>query len=141
MHLQETNRIKILFYLDLLMDLLAHRMPMKTMKMRQLFKLETGDAVFHRPVGYMVNRDQCQRQFGLPAIWRLLAHGRVRLIFFPPLSKVTTLTPEQLDQLLSLDIRSPVLHHRRTWVTDYLITAYSTKSSVPHLSIFTGSNE
>lgn len=42
---------------------------------------------------------------------------------------------------MSLDIRSPVLHQRRTWVTDYLITAKSTKTSKPNLVVFTGSNE
>ncbi|KAF8164828.1 WD40-repeat-containing domain protein [Crassisporium funariophilum] len=47
----------------------------------------------------------------------------------------------ELDQLLSLDIRAPVLHQRRTWVTDYLITAHSTATSVPNLSVFTGTNE
>ncbi|KAF8966452.1 WD40-repeat-containing domain protein [Flammula alnicola] len=46
-----------------------------------------------------------------------------------------------LDQLLSLDIRAPVLHNGRTWVTDYLITARSTSTCNPKLSIFTGSNE
>uniref|UniRef100_A0A8H7XZ04 WD40 repeat-like protein n=1 Tax=Psilocybe cubensis TaxID=181762 RepID=A0A8H7XZ04_PSICU len=46
-----------------------------------------------------------------------------------------------LDQLLSLDIRSPVLHQHRTWVTDYLITAHSSSTSSPKLGVFTGSNE
>jgi hypothetical protein len=55
-------------------------MPMKETKMRQLFKLETGDAAFHKQVGYTENRDQCLPQFGLPAIWRLSAPGRVRLV-------------------------------------------------------------
>lgn len=42
---------------------------------------------------------------------------------------------------MSLDIRSPVLHQHRTWVTDYLITAHSSNTSSPKLSVFTGSNE
>ncbi|KAF8875353.1 WD40-repeat-containing domain protein, partial [Gymnopilus junonius] len=46
-----------------------------------------------------------------------------------------------LDQLLSLDIRSPVLHQRRTWVTDYLITTHSSSHCYPNPTIFTGSNE
>jgi hypothetical protein len=58
-------------------------MLMKTTKMRQLFKLVTGDVAFHRQVGSMDNPDQCLRQFGLPAIWRLLASGRVRSAFPP----------------------------------------------------------
>ncbi|KAG5635347.1 hypothetical protein H0H81_011650 [Sphagnurus paluster] len=48
----------------------------------------------------------------------------------------------ELDPRQSLDIRSPVLHGRRTWVTDYLITC---APHVPHapdtLGVFTGSNE
>jgi len=51
------------------------------------------------------------------------------------------LTNTQLNQLMSLDIRSPVLHNGRTWVTDYLIAAQSSKTSTPGLSVFTGSNE
>ncbi|PPQ73505.1 hypothetical protein CVT24_007651 [Panaeolus cyanescens] len=47
----------------------------------------------------------------------------------------------QAERLLNLDIRSPVLHQRRTWVTDYLITAHCSPSSEPKLSVFTGSNE
>ncbi|KAF9563335.1 WD40 repeat-like protein [Agrocybe pediades] len=46
-----------------------------------------------------------------------------------------------LDQLLSLDIRSPVLHNGRTWVTDYHITTHSSSTSNPNPAIFTGSNE
>ncbi|KDR74407.1 hypothetical protein GALMADRAFT_141450 [Galerina marginata CBS 339.88] len=46
-----------------------------------------------------------------------------------------------LDQLLSLDIRSPVLHNGRTWVTNYCIAARSTNTSYPNLSVFTGTNE
>ncbi|KAF5321773.1 hypothetical protein D9619_001185 [Psilocybe cf. subviscida] len=46
-----------------------------------------------------------------------------------------------LDQLLSLDIRDPVLHQGRTWVTDYLISAHSTDISNPNPTVFTGSNE
>ena len=87
MHLQKTKWIKIFFYLDLPMDLWVHRMPMKTMKMRQLFTLVTGDAAFHRRVGYMDNRDRCLPRFGLPAIWRLSASGLVRSVF--PLSHPT----------------------------------------------------
>ncbi|KAF9040683.1 WD40-repeat-containing domain protein [Panaeolus papilionaceus] len=47
----------------------------------------------------------------------------------------------EAEQLLNIDIRSPVLHQRRTWVTDYLVTAHSSPTSVPNLSVFTGSNE
>ncbi|PPQ83949.1 hypothetical protein CVT26_011644 [Gymnopilus dilepis] len=46
-----------------------------------------------------------------------------------------------LDQMLSLDIRTPVLHQRRTWVTDYLITTHSSNTCYPSPTIFTGSNE
>lgn len=146
MHLRETNQIRTSFSLGLQMDLSVPRMPMKMMKMRPSSRLETGDAAFRSQVGYTQNQDQCLRLFGLPATWRLSAPGRVRLallsfkyLFLP--NNCTHITFEKLDQLLSLDIRSPVLHQRRTWVTDYLITAHSTKTSVPNLSIFTGSNE
>ena len=121
-------------------------MPMKTMKMRQLFELVTGDAALHRQVGYMDNLDRCLPRFGLPAIWRLSASGLVRSAFPPSVSiSLNNLYSfydlKKLDKLLSLDIRSPVLHRRRTWLTDYFITAHSTKTSVPNLSVFTGSNE
>ena len=54
---------------------------------------------------------------------------------------LTNNNKNQLNQLMSLDIRSPVLHNGRTWVTDYLIAAQSSKTSTSGLSIFTGSNE
>ncbi|KAF8189687.1 WD40-repeat-containing domain protein [Pholiota molesta] len=44
-----------------------------------------------------------------------------------------------LDQLLSLDLRAPVLHSGREWLTDYFITARSTSTTNPKLSVFTGS--
>ena len=66
---------------------------MKTTKMRQLFKLVTGDAAFRRQVGYMDNRDQSLPQFGLPAIWRLSASGRVRSVIAltPRVTQITIL--------------------------------------------------
>ncbi|CAA7270746.1 unnamed protein product [Cyclocybe aegerita] len=47
----------------------------------------------------------------------------------------------ELEPLMNLDIRSPVLHQGRTWVTDYLVKAHSTPTSTPNLSVFAGSNE
>ncbi|KAF9475892.1 WD40 repeat-like protein, partial [Pholiota conissans] len=46
-----------------------------------------------------------------------------------------------LDQLLSLDLRTPVLHSGREWLTDYFITARSTSTTNPTLSVFTGSHQ
>ncbi|KAG5645772.1 hypothetical protein DXG03_005309 [Asterophora parasitica] len=47
----------------------------------------------------------------------------------------------ELDQYQSLDIRSPVLHGQRTWVTDYLITCAPTPNTPGALGVFAGSNE
>ncbi|KAG8218297.1 WD40-repeat-containing domain protein [Butyriboletus roseoflavus] len=48
----------------------------------------------------------------------------------------------ELDQLLAVDIRSPSLHvHGRTWVTDYLVKAHSTRKAKNGLGVFVGSNE
>ncbi|KJA14648.1 hypothetical protein HYPSUDRAFT_48952 [Hypholoma sublateritium FD-334 SS-4] len=44
-----------------------------------------------------------------------------------------------LEQLLSIDLRTPVLHSGREWVTDYFITARSTSNAM--LSVFTGSHQ
>ncbi|KAJ7590778.1 WD40-repeat-containing domain protein [Mycena floridula] len=47
---------------------------------------------------------------------------------------------QELDQLQSLDIRSPsVRNPQQTWVTDYLIACQSTSTS--QLGVFVGSNE
>ncbi|KAJ3748832.1 WD40-repeat-containing domain protein [Lentinula detonsa] len=50
---------------------------------------------------------------------------------------------EELDLIQSHDIRAPCLHSgARTWVTDYLITASPSSSSITgDLDIFVGSNE
>ncbi|KXN83547.1 WD repeat-containing protein 89 [Leucoagaricus sp. SymC.cos] len=51
-----------------------------------------------------------------------------------------SLWSDELDQRLSLDIRSPSVHTQsRTWVTDYLITCTSSKPS--GLRVYAGSNE
>ncbi|KAG6813191.1 hypothetical protein H0H92_013311 [Tricholoma furcatifolium] len=47
----------------------------------------------------------------------------------------------ELDLCQSLDIRNPVLHGKRTWVTDYLITCGSNPNTPGTLGVFTGSNE
>ncbi|KAG0700050.1 WD40-repeat-containing domain protein [Suillus ampliporus] len=48
----------------------------------------------------------------------------------------------ELDILQNCDIRHPSVHsHRRTWVTDYLITCHNTKRSDSNLAVFVGSNE
>ncbi|KAF9004783.1 WD40-repeat-containing domain protein [Cyathus striatus] len=48
---------------------------------------------------------------------------------------------DEMDQLMSLDIREPSVHTNRTWVTDYLITCHSTSTSRPNPAVFVGSNE
>ncbi|GLB33396.1 putative WD40 repeat-like protein [Lyophyllum shimeji] len=47
----------------------------------------------------------------------------------------------ELDLCQSLDIRSPVLHGKHTWVTDYLITCASNPNTPGSLGVFVGSNE
>jgi hypothetical protein len=48
----------------------------------------------------------------------------------------------QLDQMLSMDIRSPSLHdHGHSWVTDYLIKGHCTQKAENELGVFVGSNE
>jgi len=47
----------------------------------------------------------------------------------------------ELDLCQSLDIRSPVLHGKRTWVSDYLITCASNPNTPGNLGVFVGSNE
>ena len=66
----------------------------------------------------------------------MLVHS---VLLFPGIQLIFTF--EQLDQMLSLDIRTPVLHQRRTWVTDYLITTHGSHTCYPNPTIFTGSNE
>jgi len=85
----------------------------------------------------------CGRGYGPRAIWRRLVLGLMRCVFdnCDFYLVLTNKTKQQLNQLMSLDIRSPVLHNGRTWVTDYLIAAQSSKTSTAGLSVFTGSNE
>ncbi|KAF5388252.1 hypothetical protein D9615_000022 [Tricholomella constricta] len=47
----------------------------------------------------------------------------------------------ELDQYQSLDIRNPVLHGKRTWVTDYLISCATNPNTPGTLGVFAGSNE
>ena len=47
----------------------------------------------------------------------------------------------QLDQLMSVDIRAPSLHAGSVWSTDYLVTAHSSATCIPKLGVFTGNNE
>ncbi|KAF8075971.1 WD40-repeat-containing domain protein [Lyophyllum atratum] len=47
----------------------------------------------------------------------------------------------ELDLYQNVDIRSPVLHGKRTWVTDYLITCASNPVIPGTLGVFVGSNE
>lgn len=42
---------------------------------------------------------------------------------------------------MNVDIRAPSLHAGNPWSTDYLITAHSSPTSAPTLSVFTGNNE
>jgi len=42
---------------------------------------------------------------------------------------------------MSVDIRAPSIHAGRDWSTDYLITAHSSATSTPKLSVFTGNNQ
>ncbi|KAG5731985.1 WD repeat-containing protein 89 [Termitomyces sp. T112] len=47
----------------------------------------------------------------------------------------------ELDLCQSLDIRSPVLHGKRTWVTDYLVGCARNPNTPDTLGVFAGSNE
>ncbi|KAG6867755.1 hypothetical protein C0993_011635, partial [Termitomyces sp. T159_Od127] len=47
----------------------------------------------------------------------------------------------ELDLCQSLDIRSPVLHGKRTWVTDYFIGCTKYPNTPESLGVFVGSNE
>ncbi|KAG6906559.1 hypothetical protein DXG01_013187 [Tephrocybe rancida] len=47
----------------------------------------------------------------------------------------------ELDLCQSLDIRSPVLHGKRTWVTDYFVGCARNPNTPGTLGVFTASNE